>query len=212
MIFLRALIFSSDETTQPTTANGIKSYLATHNADLKDLQGYIIRHGSSLCVQNDDNMVTIENSPGRDRLCAINNPKYYEKCLENMFRMVVECNSRISVQGSDTSAADVEHNKTKPGTNFAETKTNEVLVTPRTAEGSPATGARGWEDTASTNTSTDRPGGDRAPAVGDSQYNWHGPGANQRRHHTRIRGMETSDTRGTARHKPPTIATYNASI
>ena len=46
MMFLRALTFSSDETTQRTTANVIKAYMATENADLKDLQGHINRHGS----------------------------------------------------------------------------------------------------------------------------------------------------------------------
>ena len=100
--------------------------MSTHNADLKGLQGHIIKHGSSPCVQQIDDMITIQDSPGRDRLCAIANPVYYEKCLENMFHMVVECNSRISVQGLDTAAAEVEYSKTKPGENFAETRTNEA--------------------------------------------------------------------------------------
>ena len=39
--------------------------------------------------------------------------------------MVVECNSRINVQSQDTTAAAREYEATKPGANFAETKTNE---------------------------------------------------------------------------------------
>ena len=66
MIFLRALIFSSDEITQRTTVNVVKAYMATEHADLKDLhvQGHINRHGSSPCVQHTESMVTIEKSPG----------------------------------------------------------------------------------------------------------------------------------------------------
>ena len=125
MIFLRALIFSSDETTQRTTANVVKAYMATENADLKDLQGHINRHGSPPCVQHTESMITIGKSPGVGRLCAINNPRYYENCVENLFHMVIECNSRINVQGLDTVTAELEYRKTKPGSNFAETKTNE---------------------------------------------------------------------------------------
>ena len=76
-------------------------------------------------MQHTDSIVTIANSPGLGRLCAIDNPKYYEQCLENMFHMVIECNSRINVQGVDTTAAELEYRKTKAGANFAETKTNE---------------------------------------------------------------------------------------
>ena len=39
--------------------------------------------------------------------------------------MVVECNSRICVQGLDTGAADVEYRSTGPGLNYAETQANE---------------------------------------------------------------------------------------
>jgi hypothetical protein len=93
MVFLRALIFSSDTTTQRATASVIKAYMATRNTDLKGLQEHIIRHGSPQSEKNSDSMVTIANSPGCGRLCAISNPKYYEHCLENMFQMVIECNA-----------------------------------------------------------------------------------------------------------------------
>ena len=70
-------------------------------------------------------MTTIAGSPGLSRLCAVDNPKYYERCLGNLFHMVIECNSRICVQGLDTGAAALEYQNTKPGSNYAETKTNE---------------------------------------------------------------------------------------
>ena len=102
MVFLRALIFSSDTTTQRTTASVIKAYMATPNTDLKGLQEHVIRHGSPPYEKNIDGMVTIANSPGCGRLCAIKTSKYYEHGLENMFQMVIECNARISIQGLDT--------------------------------------------------------------------------------------------------------------
>ena len=46
MIFMRALIFSSDTTTQSATANMLKVYLATRNTELPALQEYVARHGS----------------------------------------------------------------------------------------------------------------------------------------------------------------------
>ena len=120
MVFLRALIYSSDKPTQQqTTASVIKTYMVTQNADLKDLQEHVIRHGSPPCVHNVDSMVTIANSPGLNRLCGIENPKYYGRCLENMFQMAIKCNLRISIQGLNTAAAELDHKKTKLG-NFSQ--------------------------------------------------------------------------------------------
>ena len=53
------------------------------------------------------------------------NPKYSEHCLKNMFDMVIECNSRIRAQGLDTNAAETEHMSTEPGWNYAETNAKE---------------------------------------------------------------------------------------
>lgn len=125
MIFLRALIFSSDATTKTATANMVKAYMATTTADLGLLQEHMVRHGAPPFVPDSDSMTTIAGSPGPSCLCAVDNLTYYERCLGNFFHMVIECNSRICVQGLDTGAAALEYQNTKPGSNYAETKTNE---------------------------------------------------------------------------------------
>ena len=99
--------------------------MATTTADLGLLQEHVVRHGAPLCVPDSDIMTTIAGSPGLSRLCAVENPKYYERCLGNLFQMGIECSSRICVQGLDTGAAEMECTSTKPGSNYAETKTNE---------------------------------------------------------------------------------------
>ena len=43
-----------------------------------------------------------------------------------LFQMIIKCNLRISIQGLDTAAAELECKNTKPGANFAKTKTNEA--------------------------------------------------------------------------------------
>ena len=125
MIFLRALIFSSDITTQQATANMVKVYCATKNADIQALQDHVTRHGSPPYVPGIEAMAKIGGSPGMERLSAMGNPKYFERCLKNMFDMVVECNSRINVQGLDTVAASKAYLATKAGRNYTETKTLE---------------------------------------------------------------------------------------
>ena len=55
----------------------------------------------------------------------MDNPGYFEKCLKNMFDMVIECNSRMRVQDFDTSAADEQYKATKPGDSYVEARTNE---------------------------------------------------------------------------------------
>ena len=125
MVFLRALIFSADETTKTTTADMIRAYMATQTDELGSLQEHVIRHGAPPCVPHSSSMTTIAGSPGLSRLSAADNPKYYERCLGNLFHMVVECNSRICVHGLDTAAAELEYANTQPGQNYAETKTNE---------------------------------------------------------------------------------------
>ena len=104
MIFLRASIFSRDTTTQTKTANMVKTYMATQNEDLETLREHVSTHGSPPHVQGIDQLVTIAGSPGAMRLDAMDNPRYFEKCLKNMFDMVIECNSRMRVQDFDTSA------------------------------------------------------------------------------------------------------------
>ena len=127
MVFLRALIFSSDATTQQTTANVIKAYCATQTAGLKTLQEHVRRHGSPPCIPGIDAITAVANTPRMGRLCAMENPKYFEHCLKNMFDMVIECNSRIQTQGLDTGAAENEYMtlSTEPGGNYAETNAKE---------------------------------------------------------------------------------------
>ena len=125
MIFMRALIFSSDTTTQSATANMLKVYLATRNTELPALQEYVARHGSPPHITGIEEVVTISGSPGMTRLSAVDNPKYFELCLRNMFDMIVECNSRICVAGLDTTAAAAAYMSTKAGNCFAETRTVE---------------------------------------------------------------------------------------
>ena len=122
MVFMRALIFSSDPTTQQTTASILQAYFAAKNEDLQALQDHVFRHGAPPCIYDID---TIQGTPGLDRLSAVENPKYFEMCLRNIFDMVIECNSRICLQSQDTKAAEEEYRSTTPGENYAETKTNE---------------------------------------------------------------------------------------
>ena len=70
----------------------VKTYMATTAAELGSLEEHMIRHGAPPCVPNSDSMTTIAGSPGRSRLCAADNPKYYERCLGNLFHMFIECN------------------------------------------------------------------------------------------------------------------------
>ena len=79
MIFLRALIFSSDITTQQATANMVKVYCATKNADIQALQDHVTRHGSPPYVPGIEAMAKIGGSPGMERLSAMGNPKYFER-------------------------------------------------------------------------------------------------------------------------------------
>ena len=53
------------------------------------------------------------------------NPQYYDRCLKNLFGMVVEVNARIRVQDLDTAAAKTAYHATQPGHSYAETSTNE---------------------------------------------------------------------------------------
>ena len=94
---MRALIFSSDVTTQSATANMLKVYLATHNTDLQALQEYVAIHGSPPHIAGIDEVVSVSGSPGMTRLSAVDNPKYFEQCLRNAFDMITECNSRICI-------------------------------------------------------------------------------------------------------------------
>ena len=91
----------------------IKAYCscATRTEDLRSLQEHLIlmRHGSPPCVHDIDDITAIANTPGMGRLCAMENPKYFEHCLENMLGMVIECNARIRTQGLDTDAAEKEY-------------------------------------------------------------------------------------------------------
>ena len=125
MVFLRALILSTDNTTQQTTAGMIKAYCATRTEDLQSLQAHVMRHGSPSCVQNIDDITATANTPGMGQLCAMENTQYFEHCLTNMFDMVIECNARIRTQGLDTNAAENEYRSTEPGENYAETNTKE---------------------------------------------------------------------------------------
>ena len=95
MIFLRALIFSRDTTTQTQTANMVKTYMATQNEGLEMLREHVLTHGSPPHVPGIDQLVALAGSLGAMRLDAMDNPKYFEKCLKNMFDMVIECNSRM---------------------------------------------------------------------------------------------------------------------
>ena len=92
---------------------------------MQSLQDHISRHGSSPHVEGIDAMGTILDSPGmaRVRLSAVDSPKDFERCLRNLVDIVIECNSWISVQGSDTIAATREYLATKAGRNYVETKT-----------------------------------------------------------------------------------------
>ena len=108
----------------------IKTYFATANADLKLPQEHINRHDSPPCITGgittiSGGITTIEGSPGMHRLSAMENPKYFEQCLRNLFDMAIEWNARICMQGMDTNAAAREYLSTKLGNNYAETKTNE---------------------------------------------------------------------------------------
>ena len=64
---------------------------------MQALQDHATRHGSPPYVPGIDDMAAIEKSPGMERLSATGNPKYFERRLRNMFDMVIECSSRISV-------------------------------------------------------------------------------------------------------------------
>ena len=86
MIFMRALIFSSDVTTQSATANMLKVYLATRNTDLQALQEYVAIHGSPPHIAGIDEMVSISGSPGMTRLSAIDNPKIFRTVPQKRIR------------------------------------------------------------------------------------------------------------------------------
>ena len=62
------------------------------------------RHGAPPTTKNE--VATIKGAPELERLSAVDNPKYFEQYLRNMFDMVIECNSRINVQGQATNAAE----------------------------------------------------------------------------------------------------------
>ena len=55
----------------------------------------------------------------------MDNPKYFEQCMKNMFDMVIECNSRMRVQDFDTDAANKTYMATKPGGSYADASSNE---------------------------------------------------------------------------------------
>ena len=125
MVFLRALIFSSDATTQTQTAKMIQSYMATDSTDLQSLEDHVYTHGSPPHIRGADKLATIVGSPGATRLDAMENPKYYDKCLRNLFGMVIEVNARIRLQDLDTGAAKGAYDATQPGSSYAETSANE---------------------------------------------------------------------------------------
>ena len=125
MIFLRALIFSADTTTQAQTANMVKTYMATENEDLEALRKHVHTHGSPPHVQGIQQLVHITGSPGAARLSAIDNPTYFEQCMKNMFDMVIEVNSRMRVQDFDTDAAYMTYMATKSGDSYADASSNE---------------------------------------------------------------------------------------
>ena len=120
---MRALIFSSDPTTQQTTASILRAYFAATNDELQALQDHVYRHGAPPCTEDD--IDTIQGTPGQNRLSAVENPKYFEMCISNIFDMVIECNSRICLQCQDTKEAEKTYRSTLPGDNYAATKTNE---------------------------------------------------------------------------------------
>ena len=130
MVFLRALIFSTDTTTQAQTANMVKTYnvMATKNEDLEALREHVLTRGSPPHVHGIQQPVTITGSPGATRINAMDNPKYFkfEQCMKTfMFDMVIECNSRMLIQDFDTDAADKTYKATKPGDSYAEASSNE---------------------------------------------------------------------------------------
>jgi len=53
------------------------------------------------------------------------NPQYYDRCLKNLFGMVVEVNARIRMQDLGTAAAKEIYDATQPGHSYAETSTCE---------------------------------------------------------------------------------------
>ena len=123
MVILRALIFSVDPTTQMRTAKTIKAYLATEDNALKALSAHVVKHGSPPAVP--EAVITLQGTPGAERLSPMDNPVHFTKCLESMFELVVECNSRLYAQGLNTTDADAEYNNTKPGSGYASTSVAE---------------------------------------------------------------------------------------
>jgi hypothetical protein len=81
MVFMRALIFSSDPTTQQTTASILQAYFAAKNEDLHALQDHVFRHGAPPCIYDID---TIQGTPGLDRLSAVK-IRNTLKCVSEIF-------------------------------------------------------------------------------------------------------------------------------
>ena len=103
----------------------VKTYMATQNDDLEALRQHVQTHGSPPHVHGIQQLVHIAGSPGAARLNTMDNPKYFEQCMKNMFDMVIECNSRMRVQDVDTDAAYKTYKATKPGDSYAEASSNE---------------------------------------------------------------------------------------
>ena len=69
--------------------------MATHSKDLQLMEDHVYTHGAPPHIQGADQIATIAGSPGATRLDAMENTKHYERCLKNLFGMVMEINARI---------------------------------------------------------------------------------------------------------------------